>query len=384
MTLQYDDLQYPFASRRTTVYAQRGMVATSQPLAAQAGLAVLRQGGNAVDAAIATAAALTVVEPTSNGIGGDAFALVWFGGELHGLNASGPAPQALTLDEMRRRGHRAMPRFGLEPITVPGAPAAWAALARRFGRLPLTTVLAPAIAYAEEGFPLTPVLAKNWANAIRVYTRALAGDLFRPWFRTFAPEGFQPKPGAVWKSPNHARTLRAIAESAAESFYRGELADAIDAFVRAHGGYLRKSDLSAFEPEWVRPLSVKYRGYDVWELPPNGQGLVALEALNILSGFDFPAYEHPDRYHRQIEAMKLAFEDGRKTITDPRFLQTDIHTLLSPEYGAKRRADIGATARCPHPDGSHQGGRSIWRRRTARAIWFRSSRATIWDLDLAS
>ncbi|CAM3959945.1 gamma-glutamyltransferase family protein [Alicyclobacillus pomorum] len=356
MPRMYDDVYLPFPSRRMTVYARNGMVATSQPLAAQAGLDNLKQGGNAVDAAIATAAALTVVEPTSNGIGGDAFALVWTDGRLHGLNASGPAPQALSIDVLRQAGITEMPRFGWAPVTVPGAPAAWAELSRKFGKLPLTTVLEPAIQYAEDGYPLSPVLAKNWANAVRIFTEHLHGPMYAHWFDTFAPGGKAPLAGQMWRSKGHADTLRAIAESRAEAFYRGELADKMDAFSRKHGGYLRKADLAAFTPEWVQPVSVNYRGYDVWEIPPNGQGIVALMALNIVQGFTFAEYDSVDRYHKQIEAVKLAFADGKQYITDSQHMSVSVQELLSDDYATQRRRSIGDTAITPESGKPQRGG----------------------------
>ncbi|MCX7226233.1 MAG: gamma-glutamyltransferase, partial [Burkholderiales bacterium] len=222
--LNLDASHYPYASRRTVVYANRGMVATSQPLAAQAGLAVLQAGGNAIDAAIATAAALTVVEPTANGIGGDAFALVWHGGKLHGLNASGPAPRSLTLDHMTGLGHTSMPKYGPLPVTVPGAPAAWAALASRFGRLPLTTSMARAVELARDGFPVSPTVAFAWQQATRLFREEFKAPCFKPWFDTFAPER-APQAGEIWRSAGHADTLQDIAQTGAASFYRGALAE---------------------------------------------------------------------------------------------------------------------------------------------------------------
>lgn len=354
--MEFDPLYHPYPSRRQVVYARRGMVATSQPLAAQAGLAVLRKGGNAIDAAIATAAALTVVEPTSNGIGSDAFALVWTQGKLHGLNSSGPAPQLLSLDALRQAGLDAIPRHGMVPVTVPGAPGAWAELHRRFGRLPFPEVLEPAVAYAEEGYPLSPILAHNWARAFNLYRKSLTGEEYRSLFETFAPEGHVPGVGEMWRSPDHARTLRAIGESQSEAFYRGELAEQIDRFFRQHGGYLRKEDLAAFRPAWVEPIKVDYRGYQVWEIPPNGHGLVALMALNMLKGFDFAERDTVETYHGQIEALKLAFADGRRYIADPRSMSVRVEDLLSDGYAAQRRSLIGREALQPEPGEPPKGG----------------------------
>ncbi|WP_172899675.1 gamma-glutamyltransferase family protein [Effusibacillus lacus] len=332
------------------------MVATSQPLAAQAGLEILRKGGNAIDAAIATAAALTVVEPASNGIGGDAFALVWTKGKLHGLNSSGPAPKSISIEALKKAGVEEIPKYGLIPVTVPGAPAAWAELSAKFGKLPLTEVLRPAIEYAENGYPLTPVLGQNWARAYKTYSKHLKGDEFKGWFDTFTPEGKVPQIGEVWRSPDHARTLQSIAETKAESFYRGELAEKIDQFFKKFGGYLTAQDLAAYKPEWVNPISANYRGYDVWEIPPNGHGLVALMALNILKGFDFPERDTVDTYHKQIEAIKLAFADGKKYITDPRKMSVRVEDLLSDAYAEERRRLIGKEALQPETGEPPRGG----------------------------
>jgi len=347
--IQFDAQSYPYPSQRNATFARNGMVATSQPLAAQAGLDILKKGGNAIDAAIATAACLTVVEPTSNGIGGDAFAIVWTKDGLHGLNASGPAPQGISIEAVKAAGHEKMPTYGWYPVTVPGAPSAWAALSKRFGKLPLAEVLKPAIDYAENGFPISPTLGYFWDLAYHKLKKLLTGPEFAEWFKTFAPDGRAPKVGEIWKSPAHARTLRSIAESHAESFYRGELAEKIDAFSREHGGFLRKEDLAAYEPSWVDPIRVNYRGYDVWEIPPNGQGLVALLALNLLNGFEFSAKDTVETYHKQMEAMKLAFADGLKYITQPDKMSVTLEQLLSEEYAERRRALIGEEALQPEP-----------------------------------
>ncbi|MEX2356175.1 MAG: gamma-glutamyltransferase family protein [Thermaerobacterales bacterium] len=352
----FDPLLYPYGSRRMVHYARKGMVAASQPLAAQAGLAVLRQGGNAIDAAIATAACLTVVEPTMNGIGSDAFALVWSAGRLHGLNASGTAPGSISIEALKKQGHKEMPRHGWIPVTIPGAPAAWASLAERFGRLPLTETLQAAITYAEEGYPVSPALGQGWQGQADRLSRELKGPWFKPWFDIFAPGGRAPQIGEMWRSPDHARTLREIAETNAESFYRGNLAEAMGAASAAADGFLTASDLAAFHPDWVEPIGVNYRGYKVWEIPPNGQGLVALMALQILQGFDFTEKETVETYHRQIEAMKLAFVDGLKYITQQDRMSVTVEDLLSESYAAERRALIGDSALDPHPGKPTSGG----------------------------
>jgi len=351
----YDSLYYPYPSRRHAVFARNGMVATSQSLAAQAGLDILRSGGNAIDAAIATAACLTVVEPTSNGIGGDAFALVWSEGKLHGLNASGPSPGSISIEKLVAAGLKEIPRHGVIPVNVPGIPSAWVALSERFGKLPLTQVLQPAIVYAEKGFPVSPHVHSLWKSSFEMFSK-VKGEEFQSWFEVFAPEGRAPHMGEMWRSQGHAETLQSIAETKGEAFYRGYLAEQMDAFMQKHGGFLRKEDLAAYKPEWVDPIKVNYRGYDVWEIPPNGQGLVALMALNILKGFEFPEKDSIDTYHKQIEAMKLAFADGLCYISDPRYMGTSAEALLSDTYAEERRKLISDTARLPEAGRPPAGG----------------------------
>ena len=268
-------------SRRSAVLATRGMVATSQPLAAQAGLAVLQAGGNAVDAVLATAIALTVVEPTSNGIGSDAFAIVWDGGKLHGLNASGPAPRALSAEALRAAGHTTFPERGWASVSVPGAPDAWGVLHQRFGRVPFDSLFAAAIRLAEEGFPVSPVISRLWRRAGPVFTGT--GDpALDEWARVFTLGGRTPDAGEVWRSAGHAATLRRLASEGPRDFYEGALAARIAEHARATGGLLDGDDLAAFRSEWVEPISVAYRDHEVWEIPPNGQGIAALQALGIV------------------------------------------------------------------------------------------------------
>ncbi|MBS4201289.1 gamma-glutamyltransferase [Bacillus sp. FJAT-49732] len=354
--MKLDHLYQPYLAQRNSVFARKGMVATSQPLAAEAGMEILKKGGNAIDAAIATAAALTVVEPTSNGIGGDAFALVWTNGKLHGLNASGPAPQAISAEALKEQGHEKMPVHGVVPITVPGVPGAWAELSKKYGKLPLSEVLEPAIRYAEEGYPISPILGKFWKIAYNKFKEIFTGDEYKPWFDTFAPEGRAPEIGEMWKSPGHAATLRAIAETNAESFYKGELAEKIADYVQKHGGFLSKEDLATYKPEWVEPISTNYRGYDVWEIPPNGQGIVALMALKIAEGFQFTEKENADTYHKQIEAMKLAFTDGKAFVTEPADMPLSAEVLLSEQYAEERRKQISDVACEPTPFELPKGG----------------------------
>ena len=353
----FDLSHYPFASQRNTVIANRGMVATSQPLAAQAGLDILKKGGNAVDAAIATAAALTVVEPTSNGIGSDAFALVWINDDkkLHGLNASGPSAKSISKEALTARGLDKMPMHGVIPVTVPGAPAAWAALSKRFGKLPLIEVLAPAISYAEEGYPISVTLGQNWQNAYKKYKETLTTEEFTSWFDTFSVDGRMPEIGDVWASLGHADTLLKIAETNAEAFYKGDIAEKIDAFMKQHDGFLTKDDLASYEVEWVDPIKVNYKGYDVWEIPPNGQGIVAQMALNIYQHAE-AKWQDADTLHKQIEAMKLAYTDGKTFVTEREEMPVTTETLLSKDYGEKRYAEITDTALLPTPFDIPKGG----------------------------
>ncbi|MDR3121080.1 MAG: gamma-glutamyltransferase family protein [Clostridiales bacterium] len=339
-----NELLFPYPSRRSLVYSSRGMVATSQQLAAQAGLDMLKRGGNAVDAAIATAMALCIVEPCSNGFGGDAFVIVSKDDKLYGLNSSGPAPMAISIEKVRAMGHETMPAFGVAPINVPGIPRAWAELSERFGSLPLTELAGPALAYAEDGFPVSAVVAAGWRSAFERLLPYRNDEAISLWYSTYAPKGRAPLPGETWRQKDQARTLRAIAESRARDYYEGEIADKIDAHMKKVGGFLRKEDLAAFKPEWVDPVSVSYRGCEVWELPPNGQGLVALMALNILSEMELVSRDRVSDWHTQIEAMKLAFTDGMRHITDPKAMDVSVAELLSKKLAAQRRGLIGARA----------------------------------------
>lgn len=354
--MQFSTSIHPYALGRFPIMAKQGMVATSQHLAAQAGLRVLERGGNAIDAAVATAAALTVVEPVSNGLGGDAFALVWTKGKLHGLNASGRSPRAIDPQALRDQGHSEMPRIGWAPVTVPGIPAAWASLVERFGSLPLSELLESAISYAEEGFAVTANVARTWQRAFKRYEKLACDPLFTPWFETFAPLGRAPREGELFASPAHAKTLRAIGASGARDFYTGKIASHIDAFSRSHGGHLRIDDLASHVSEWVQPISVGYRGYDVWEIPPNGQGIAALSALNILNGFD-PADRFDERsYHRAIEAIKMAMSDAAAYVAEPNSMSVSTQDLLSQSYAALRRSLITEQALEPACGKPMQGG----------------------------
>ena len=347
--------EYPYPSQRQSVFSRRGMVAGSQPLAVQAGIEMLHKGGNAIDAAIATAAALTVVEPTGCGIGGDAFALVWSNGQLHGLNGNGQAPAELSVEAVKAAGHEQMPLYGWTPVTVPGCTSAWAELSRRFGKLPLADLLQPAIRLAREGFPVSPVVAHQWQIALKEFAPHRDGAL-QAWFDTFLIDGRAPRAGEIFSNPAQADTLQELAATQCESLYRGALAQRLDAHSRATGGYLRASDLEGYRAQWVDPIHINYRGVDVWEIPPSGQGLVALMALKILEGFDFDHRDSQQTWHRQLEAMKLAYSDGLHYITDPQHMRVAVKDLLSEDYARRRRQQIGEQAQPPKPGDPHASG----------------------------
>ena len=357
----FDPTYQKYPSRRYPLFAKNGMVNCSTPQAAAAGLEILKKGGNAMDAIIAAAAALTVVEPTANGIGSDAFSLIWVEKEkkLYGISSNGPAPMALSPEAVLADGkddHGKIPQHGWTPVCVPGCVKAWTEITGCFGNPPLTETLAPAIRYAEEGWPLGAAQSRVWTERFLDYREKFRSPEFDEWFRTFAPEGRPYEAGELVRLPNHAKTLREIAETNGESFYTGRIARAIDADSRAHGGYLRYEDLASYQARWVEPLTVNYRGYTVCEIPPSGQGMVALMALNILNNFSFREKDCAATYHRQLEAMKLAFADGLHYISDPRDMRIDAKDLLKPEYGRKRAAEIGDRAEVRTHDDPNSGG----------------------------
>jgi gamma-glutamyltranspeptidase/glutathione hydrolase len=327
------DHHNPYRSTRHPVFA-RNLVSTSHPLAAQAGVRILQQGGNAVDAAVAAAAAMTLVEPVSNGLGSDAFAIVWDGARLHGLNASGPAPAAWTPAYFARRhpASAAPPVRGIDAVTVPGAVRGWAALSERFGRLPFADLMAPAIEIAERGFAVPPVVQQKWAAAAPLL-HALPG-----FAQAFLPRGRAPRTGELFRFPAAARALRAIAGSRGEALYTGEVAQALVAFAQAQGGALAADDLAAYRPEWVEPISRAYRGYTLHEIPPNGQGIAALIALGILERFDLASLppDSPQCHHLQIEAMKLAFADVYRHCAELGAMTVTPAQLLDDAYLAER------------------------------------------------
>jgi len=320
---------------RSEVIAVNGMACTSQPLATQVALDILKQGGNAVDAAIAANAVLGLMEPTGSGIGGDLFALVWDAKtqRLYGLNASGRSPYSLTLDHFKKNGYTSIPPYGPLPVSVPGAVDGWFELSGKFGSLPMKTILAPAIRYAREGFPVSELIA---------WYLELSGNRFKdyPNFReTYMPGGHTPAKGEIFRNPFLANTYEKIAADGRDAFYKGAIAGAIARFIRQQGGFLSEKDLADHRSEWVEPVSTNYRGYDVWEIPPNGQGIAALQILNILEGYDIKAmgFGSADYMHTFIEAKKLVYEDRAKFYADPAFASLPVGKLISKDYAAERR-----------------------------------------------
>ncbi|RLD52282.1 MAG: gamma-glutamyltransferase [Bacteroidetes bacterium] len=319
---------------RSEVIAQHGMACTSQPLATQVALDILKDGGNAIDAAIAANALLGLVEPTGNGVGGDLFAIVWDAEtkQLYGLNASGRSPRSLTMDYFKENNYEKIPAYGPLPVSVPGCVDGWFELNKRFGSMDMNQILKPAISYAREGFPLTELIAYYWAGNARSLSR------YPNVNEVYMPGGKAPEKGEIFKNPYLASTLEALAEGGRDAFYKGEIAHTIDAFMKEQGGFLSYEDLASHTSEWVEPVSSSYRGYDVWELPPNGQGIAALQILNILEQYDIAAmgFGSSEYIHHFVEAKKLAFEDRAKYYADPAFNQLPVDELISKEYAAKR------------------------------------------------
>jgi gamma-glutamyltranspeptidase/glutathione hydrolase len=330
--------EWDSAAQRSVVMATHGMVATSQPLATQAGLRVLEAGGNAVDAAVAAAAVLCVVEPCSTGIGGDAFMLIHHGptGELHGLNASGRAPRAISIEAVRRHGHQRMPQAGILSVTVPGALDGWVTALEKFGSWPLSRLLKEAIKYAEEGFPVSEVISGGWERGIPLLSPHPASA------SAYLMDGRAPRPGQRFANPDMAKTFRLIASGGKEVFYRGEIGRAIAEFFRQNGGFLSLEDLENNKSTWVKPISTDYRGYTLAELPPNGQGLAAIETVNIMEGYDVASMNHNSVHylHLLLEAMKVAFADRNTYITDPEFRRIPVEWLGSKPYANIRRKAI--------------------------------------------
>lgn len=345
--------EFPHMSRRMPVLAAN-VVSTTQPLAAQAGLRMLQAGGNAIDAALAAAITLTVVEPVMNGLGGDAFALIWHQGKLHGLNASGRSPEAWTPE--RFAGRNAMPDIGWDTVTVPGQIAGWVELSERFGSLPFARLFESAIDYAQQGFAVSPIIARQWATQ---------GEKLKdqPGFaEAFLPGGAAPRAGDIWRFEAQARSLQRIAESMGRDFYEGELADKIAAFAARTGGAITKADLAAHTCDWVEPLSMTYRGdYALHEIPPNGQGIAALMALGMLDTFDPPRPDHPaDLFQLPIEAMKLAFADLHEHVGDPVSMGELAHQMLDRDYLRRRATLINDATACIPTAGTPGHGGTVY------------------------
>ena len=359
---EFDPRSYTYPSRRNVVYARKAMACTSIPQGAQIGLDVMKAGGNAMDAAVAMAAAMPLLEPTSNGLGSDCFALVWVEAEkkLYGLNASGVAPAALSAAMVREMGHQAMPKAGWIPTMVPGAPAGWAELNRRFGTKPLAQLFAPAISAAREGVPVQVNLEPMWEADARRIASAMEQDpaphaYWWEWF--MKPDGTPYRAGDVFRWEEYAQTLEELAATECESYYRGPLMEKIVSFSRATGGYFCEDDFRNYKPEWVEPISTDYKGYTVCEIPPNGHGITVLMALNLLKGLELSGQKDcADTYHKILESIKLAFADTRTYVADPRYMRTRVEDLLSEKYAARRRALISEQALTPEAGDPSCGG----------------------------
>lgn len=334
---------------RSEVIARNGIVATSQPLAAQIGIDILKKGGSAVDAAIAVDAALGLMEPTGSGIGGDLFAIVWDNKtkKLYGLNSSGPAPKAIKLEFFEKMRIEKMPLRGVLPWTVPGCVDGWFELHKKFGRLPMTEILAPAIGYAENGFPLSELIAYYWERSVRLFKEY---DNFQ---KLYAPGGAAPKKGEIFRNPELAETYKKIALNGRDVFYKGEIAKRLVDYSKKNGGFFSYEDFAEYSAEWVEPVSASYRGYDIWELPPNGQGLAVLQMLKMLEKFDLKVMGHnsADYLHTLIEIKKIVYEDRARFYGDPRFYTIPLKKMISDEYAQERlklfnpaRANFGIKA----------------------------------------
>lgn len=356
--LAYDRITGHHFASRSEVIATQGMVATSQPLATQVGLDILKQGGNAIDAAIAANAMLGLVEPTGNGIGGDLFAIVWDAKsqQLYGLNASGRSPKSLTLEYFQQQGMDKIPAYGPLPVSVPGAVDGWFELHGRFGRMDMPAILAPTIEYAKQGFPVSELIA--WYMQ-RSAERLSQYDGFSD---TYMPNGKAPVKGQIFSNPRLAATLEKIATGGRDAFYKGDIARTIAAYMKQQGGFLSYEDLASHTSEWVEPVSTNYRGYDVWELPPNGQGIAALQILNILEQYDIEGMgrDSAEFVHTFVEAKKLAFEDRAKYYADPAFNQIPVDWLISKTYAQQRRKLINPDKAAKRYDAGLNHGDTIY------------------------
>lgn len=359
--VKFDPEQYSYPSRRNVVYGRHGMACTSVPLGAQIGVDVMKAGGNAVDAAVAMAAAMPLLEPTGNGLGSDCFALVWIEKEkkLYGLNASGVAPMALSAQRVREMGFEEMPKEGWIPTMVPGAPAGWAELNRRFGTKTLGELFAPAISYAREGVPVPVNVAKQWRKDMRRIEGAMKSDPgpHRYWWERFTKNGESYEAGDLFCWEEYAQTMEELAATGCESYYRGSIMEKIVSFSQETGGYFAREDFENYHPLWVEPITTDYKGYTVCEIPPNGHGITVLMALNILRGLELPKEkENAETYHKIVEAIKLAFADTKTYVADPRYMKTKVEDMLSERYAAQRRSLIGDKALEPEAGDPSCGG----------------------------
>jgi len=359
---EFDPKRYSYPSHRNVVYARRAMACTSVPLGAQIGLDVMKAGGNAMDAAVAMAAAMPILEPTGNGLGSDCFALVWVEKEkkLYGLNASGVAPKNLSAQIFWDKGLDAVPKTGWLPTMVPGAPAGWAELNRHFGSKPLAELFAPAISYARYGVPVPVTVSQQWEKDAKRMAQARAEDPapHEYWWRSFMkPNGTPYQAGDLFHWEEYAQTMEELADTGCESYYRGALMEKIVAFSRQTGGFFCEEDFQSYHPEWVEPITANYKGYTVCEIPPNGHGITVLMALNILKGLELSQEkECADTYHKILESIKLAFADTKTYVADPRYMKTKVEDLLSEEYAARRRALISDQALTPEAGDPSCGG----------------------------
>lgn len=344
--MKFDYNSYPYPSTRRTIFGKNGMVATSSPYATSAGAKILLEGGNAVDAALAASMTLPVVEPTGNGLGSDMFALIYFEGKLYGINASGRSPKNISIEKLREKGYDKMPSCGVNVINTPGLIGGVMKVHEDFASLSLDKIFKPAISYAEEGYPVTPQIAKLWGESVEKY-KNLNRDEFEEFFKSFTINGRAPRAGEVFKSPDLARTLREIRDTKGESFYRGGLAEKIASEVERLGGFLSLDDLREFEASYVDPISTNYKGIDIWEIPPNGHGISVLMALNILSEMEIKDRDDPKTLHKIIEAIKLSLTDAKTYVADPAKMKIEIERLLSKDYADDRRKKISDRAKSP-------------------------------------
>lgn len=352
--MDFDPYLYRYNSKRNIIYSKYGAIAASHPIAAQIGLNILSREGNAVDAAIATAIALTVFEPTSNGIGGDAFSIMSIDNKVYGINGSGKSPSKLSYKYFENNSISNIPEYGWIPVTVPGAPGTWASMHKRFGKIEYSALFEETIKYCNEGFPVSPTVAFSWHNAWKHFQRNLKKECFRHWFDTFTISGRSPKAGEIIRLQDHGRTLEKIAESYSSDFYNGEISEKIIDFSNSTSGFLSKKDLADYSPQWINPISAEYNGYDILEIPPNTQGIITLIAIKILRYLQDKDiykrnaetfYSRANNLHYEIEALKAAFHEASMHIADINFMKIDPEELLDENYIENIANSINDTAK---------------------------------------